>query len=190
MSIHFTMFLFEKFHNINVEITKEKSHLFENDSVLKTNLKKFKQRLEPSVQIRDTSRNSPSEQKEKWKCSCSVVSNSLWPHGLQPTRLLCPRDSPGKNTGVGCHALLWGIFPTQGSNPGLPHCRQILYCLSHQGSPWIIPKPSSHFCPWKNYPQKVGDWWFRGFSTPSSPRLQSLNFSQKPKPWSSLSHPL
>ena len=44
-------------------------------------------------------------------------------------------DSPGKNTGVGCHALLQGIFPTQGSNPGLPHCRWILYCLSHQGSP-------------------------------------------------------
>ena len=46
-------------------------------------------------------------------------------------------DSPGKNTGVGCHALLQGIFPTQGSNPGLLHCRQILYCLSHQGSPRI-----------------------------------------------------
>ena len=44
-------------------------------------------------------------------------------------------DSPGKNTGVGCHALLQGIFPTQGSNPGLPQCRQILYHLSHQGSP-------------------------------------------------------
>ena len=42
-------------------------------------------------------------------------------------------DSPGKNTGVGCHALLQGISPTQGLNPGLPHCRQILYCLSHQG---------------------------------------------------------
>ena len=41
-------------------------------------------------------------------------------------------DSPGKNTGVGCHALLQGIFPTQGSNPGIPHCRQILYHLSHQ----------------------------------------------------------
>jgi len=47
-------------------------------------------------------------------------------------------DSPGKNTGVGCHALLQGIFPTQGSNPGLPHCRWILYCLSHQGSPRIL----------------------------------------------------
>ena len=44
-------------------------------------------------------------------------------------------DSPGKNTGVGCHALLQGLFPTQGSNPGLPHCRWILYRLSHQGSP-------------------------------------------------------
>ena len=44
-------------------------------------------------------------------------------------------DSPGKNTGVGCHALLQGIFPMQGSNPDLPHCRQILYLLSHQGSP-------------------------------------------------------
>ena len=43
-------------------------------------------------------------------------------------------DSPGQNTGVGCHALFQGIFPTQGSKPGLPHCRQILYHLSHQGS--------------------------------------------------------
>ena len=44
-------------------------------------------------------------------------------------------DSPGQNSGVGCHFLLQGIFPTQGWNPGLPHCRQILYHLSHQGSP-------------------------------------------------------
>ena len=44
-------------------------------------------------------------------------------------------DSPGKNTGVGCHALLQGIFSTQGSNPGLPHFRWILYHLNHQGSP-------------------------------------------------------
>ena len=63
----------------------------------------------------------------------SVVSNILQPHGLQPTRLLCPWDFPGKNTGVGCHFLLHGIFPTQGSNPhllGLLHCRQILYSLA------------------------------------------------------------
>ena len=53
----------------------------------------------------------------------------------------CPWDSPGKNTEVGCHSLLQGIFWTQGSNPGLLHCRQILYHLSHQGSP---KKPSKN----------------------------------------------
>ena len=45
----------------------------------------------------------------------------LRPHGLQPTRLFCAWNSPGKNTGVGCHFLLQGIFPTQGSNPGPLH---------------------------------------------------------------------
>ena len=57
-----------------------------------------------------------------WGESHSVVSSSLRPQGLYS-----PWDSPGKNTGVGCHALLEGIFPTQGSNPALPHCRWILY---------------------------------------------------------------
>ena len=47
-------------------------------------------------------------------------------------------DSSGKNTGVRCPALLQGIFPIQGSNPGLQHCRQILYHLSHEGSPRIL----------------------------------------------------
>ena len=59
--------------------------------------------------------------------------NSLWPHGLQSTRLLCPWDFPCKDTGVGCHLLLQGIFPTQGSNPGLLHCKHILYQLSYKG---------------------------------------------------------
>ena len=67
-------------------------------------------------------------------CSHSVVSDFLRPSGLQPARLLCPWGSPGKNTGVGCHCLLQGIFPTQGLNLGLLHCRQTLYPLSHQGS--------------------------------------------------------
>ena len=57
---------------------------------------------------------------------CSVVPDSFRPHGLQLTRLLCPWDFPGKNTGVGCHFLLQGIFPTQGSNLGLLHRRQTL----------------------------------------------------------------
>ena len=50
---------------------------------------------------------------------------------MQHTRLLCPWDSLGKNTGLGCHSFLQGRM-TQGQNPGLLHCRQILYCLSHQ----------------------------------------------------------
>ena len=54
---------------------------------------------------------------------CSLPGSSV--HG----------DSPGKNTGMGCHALLQGIFPTQGLNSGLPHCRQMLYPLSHKGTP-------------------------------------------------------
>ena len=63
------------------------------------------------------------------------MSDSLRPHSLQPARLLCAWNCPGRNTGVGCHSLFQGIFSTQGLNPGLPHCRQILYHLSHQGSP-------------------------------------------------------
>ena len=75
----------------------------------------------------------------------SVMSDSLRPHGLYPTRFFRPWDSPGKNTGVGCHLLLQGIFPTQGSNLDLPHCRQTLYPLSHQGSPCILQEHSSFF---------------------------------------------
>ena len=55
----------------------------------------------------------------------------VYRRGLQPTRLLCPWDSPGKDTGAGCHFLLQGNFLTQGSNRGLLHCRQILYRLSY-----------------------------------------------------------
>ena len=64
----------------------------------------------------------------------SVVSHSLRPHGLWPTRLPWPWDSPGTSTGVGCHALLQGIFPPQRLNPHLLHCRWILHHLSHRGS--------------------------------------------------------
>ena len=57
---------------------------------------------------------------------------------LQPSGLYTPWDSPGQKTGVDSHSLLQGIFPAQGLNPGLPHCRRILYQLSHQGSPKIL----------------------------------------------------
>ena len=69
---------------------------------------------------------------------CSLPGSSV--HG----------DSPSKNTGVGCHALLQGIFPTQGLNPGLPHCRWILYHLSHQGSASILK--------WVAYPFSRGTY--------------------------------
>ena len=78
--------------------------------------------------------------------SCSVVSNSWRPHGLYS-----PRNSLDQNTGVGSLFLLQGIFPTQGSNPSLQYCRQILYQLSHKGSPRILE--------WVTYP----------FSSKSSP---------------------
>ena len=70
--------------------------------------------------------------------------------------LYSPRNSPGQNTGVGSLTLLQGIFPTQGLNPGLPHCRQILYQLSHKGSPKILE--------WVDYPFSSGS---------SQPRNQS-----------------
>ena len=72
---------------------------------------------------------------------CSVLSDSLQPHGLYPTRLLCPWNSPGKNTGVGSHSLTPGDLPNPGIEPrdrtqlSCLHCKQILYCLSRQGSP-------------------------------------------------------
>ena len=76
--------------------------------------------------------------------SHSVVFDSMRPHGLQPARLLYPWGFPGKNTQVSGHALLQGIFPTPGSNPGLPHGRQILYHLSP-------PEKPSKFTNYLNY---------------------------------------
>ena len=74
-------------------------------------------------------------------CCCLIISDisdSLQPHGLQPTRLLRPWDSPGQNTGVGCHFLLQGIFPTQGSHPGLLHGRWILYHWATREAPSLL----------------------------------------------------
>ena len=65
-------------------------------------------------------------------CVCSVMSASVRPHELQPARLLCSWDSPGKNTGVGCRFLIQGFFPTQGSNSHL-------FCLLHFGQTNSLP---------------------------------------------------
>ena len=68
------------------------------------------------------------------------MSDSLRSHGLYS-----PWHSPGQNTRVGSLFLLQGIFPTLGSNPGLPHCRKILYQLSSQGSPDMKNKEYFNF---------------------------------------------
>ena len=74
------------------------------------------------------SRSCALQQEKRERESRSAASDSLWSHGLYS-----PWNSPGQNTGEGSLSLLQGLFPTQGLNPGLPHCRQILYQLSHQG---------------------------------------------------------
>ena len=84
------------------------------------------------------------QQKVKVSVSCSVTSETLQSHGLGPTRLIRPQNSLGKNTEVVCHFLFQGIFLTQGSNLGLPHCKKILYYLKHQGSTQQKEQRSSH----------------------------------------------
>ena len=82
------------------------------------------------------------------------MSDSLQPHGLHS-----PWNSPGQNTGVGSLSILQWIFPTQGLNPGLSHCRQILYQLSHKGSPrileWVSSREYPPFCSRSSQP---GNW--------------------------------
>ena len=77
--------------------------------------------------------------------SCPTLYDSM---DCSPPDSSVHGDSPGKNTGVGCHALFQAIIPTQGSNPALSHCRWILYSPSHQGSPKILA--------WVAYPYSRG----------------------------------
>ena len=106
---------------------------------------------------------------------CSVVSDSVQPHGLYS-----PWNSPGQNTGVGSLSLLQEIFPTQGSNPVLPHCRWILYQLSHEGSPRIlewVPYPFSSRSSWPRnrtgVPRILTNWAIREAQAPQ--RGQNLD---------------
>ena len=120
--------------------------------------------------------------------SLSVVSESfVTPMDCNLPGSSVHGDSPGKNTGVGCHALLQGIFPTQGLNPGLPQCRWILYHLSHQEALYtyisiytqiyifMIPLLQSE---WRPYPslQKVSSYFFLTspfHPSPLSPCIQA-----------------
>ena len=85
-------------------------------------------------------------QKWKWKCFAQSFLTLCGPMDSSPPGSSVHGNSPGKNTGVDFHFLLQGIFPTQGLNPGLLHCRQILYCLSHQVIWWTLSfsKPFEH----------------------------------------------
>ena len=89
-----------------------------------------------SVSLNWESPFRPIGQDPKPWATCVCVHIRFFATPRTPARVLCPWNSPGKNTGVGCHALLQGIFLTQGLNRGLLHCRWILYLLSHQGNPW------------------------------------------------------
>ena len=81
--------------------------------------------------------------------ACSVVSDSLWPHGLQPARLLCPWNFPGKNTGVNCHFLLQGIFLTQESDLRLLHWQVNFLPAEPLGTDLVTFTPHSSTLAWK-----------------------------------------
>ena len=89
--------------------------------------------LSPSSTFKDPCVDSESE-------GCTVVSDSLQPHGLYS-----PLNSPGQNTGVGSCSVLQGIFPILGSNTDFSHCRLILYQLSHHGNPRILKRVAFPF---------------------------------------------
>ena len=85
-------------------------------------------------------------------------------------RLYSSWNSPGQNTGMGNCFLLWGIFPTQRLNPGLPHCRQIPYQLSHQGSPGILERVVYPFSSGSSQPSNqtgvacIAGWFFTNWA--------------------------
>ena len=102
--------------------------------------------------------------------SCSVMSDPVWPR-----RRYSPQNSPGQNTGVGSLSLLQGVFSTQGSSPGLPHCRQILYQLSHQGSPRTLVRVAYSF--------SSSSFWPRNWTRVSCITGELLPTGPSGKPW-------
>ena len=104
-----------------------------------------------STSLTASTRRGRANQNEEWTKS----KHPLWPvkekvaqscpDSLRPHGLYRPWNSPGQNTGVGSCSLLQGIFPTQGLNPSLLHCRRILYQLSHKGNPYMKPNIGPEF---------------------------------------------
>ena len=127
--------------------------------------------------------------KRKHSTACAVLllvtqsCPTLWdPMDCSPPGFTVRGDSPGKNTEVGCHALLQGIFPTQGSNPGLPHCRWILYHLSHQGSSRILEWVACPFSRGSSWPKNrtgvscVAGRFFTSWATGEAHNTASVQF--------------
>ena len=94
-----------------------------------------------------------------WWFSHYAMSDSCDPMDSSLPRLLCPWNSPGKDTGVGCHFLLQGIFPTQGWNLGLLLCKQILYYLNYEGSVLEVYS-KAHWVFWGNGTMSIDSPWF------------------------------
>ena len=130
-----------------------------------SSLKIFRRRLSQRAQI-----IVPPTNTLKWSESHSVVSDSLWPH-----RLYSPWNSPGHNIGVGSYSLLQGIFPTEGLDPGLQHCRHILHLPSHQRSPGILEWVAYPFPRGSSQPRiKLGFPALQADSSPAEPPEEPL----------------
>ena len=105
------------------------------------------------------------------------MSDSLWPHGLQPARLLCPWDYPSKNSRVGCHALLQGIFPTQGSFPAFPVLAGRFFTAETPGKPSLTLNSKQKFFPeasWRTRVMQTGSY--------TAVFLEQLQSNQTPPP--------
>ena len=108
--------------------------------------------------------------KDPSKYIACVKVTQLCPTLWEPHGLFSPWNSPGQNTGVGSLSLLQGIFPTQGSNPGLPHCRGILYQLSHKGCPIILAWVAYPFSSRSSHPRNwtrvscIAGWFFTNWA--------------------------
>ena len=139
--------------------------------------KQWGKRRPLEIQTRKTMKTEIMNEKI-WKETAGVsvvVADSLWPHRLQLSSLLCPRDFPGKTTGVGCHSLLQRVFLTQGSNPGFLHCRRILYHLSYSARMISVSQRKKKGKERTNQ-KEVNDphLWQRGVPTqPSPPEARS-----------------
>ena len=104
-----------------------------------------------STSLTASTRRGRANQAEEWTkrkhpwWPVKVKVSQSRPDCLRPHGLYIPRNSPGQNTEVGSRSLLQGNFPTQGLNPSLPHCRRILYQLSHKGNPYMKPNIGPEF---------------------------------------------